>query len=479
MDEKKKTGASSSSVFRSKSTRGILLVSVVAVALAVVVNLLVSQLPVSYTHFDTTNIQLYSISDYTRQVVSNLEDDIDLYLVAQYGSEDTIVQELLENYDGLSDRIHSEQVDPVLHPEFVEQFTSSLEANSVIVSSGDRFQVIRFSEMYVDTYQYDYGAPYVDGSYFTGEQEITSAITFVTSDDLPKMYLLTGHGEEELPSYIREAVERENIETEELNLGSQGAVPEDADLLLLYAPERDLLDGEVEPLLSYLQGGGRMMCIIGPLAQATPNLDEVIGYYGVERLEGTVMERNTNYYVDQYPSYVLGAIASHDITQPLVNRGYYALMPMSQGLVPQEDVRDTIVSSPLVYTTDSALSVVASGEEESSLTATAMGPFTLGLAVEESLDDADTRLVVFTSSYLIQEDVNQLSSGTNYDLFLNSLSWLYDYEDGIAIRSKDLMMEYLTVQSSTAVTLGVVMAVLVPVAILAAGGVVLYRRRRR
>ena len=145
MDEKKKTGASSSSVFRSKSTRGILLVSVVAVALAVVVNLLVSQLPVSYTHFDTTNIQLYSISDYTRQVVSNLEADIDLYLVAQYGSEDTIVQELLENYDGLSSRIHSEQVDPVLHPEFVEQFTSSLEANSVIVSSGDRFQVIRFS----------------------------------------------------------------------------------------------------------------------------------------------------------------------------------------------------------------------------------------------------------------------------------------------------------------------------------------------
>ena len=476
MQEKK---TNSSGIFRSRSARGILLVSAAAIVLAVVCNLLAAQLPVRYTHIDTTNIQLYSISDYTRQVLDHLDTDIDLYLVAQYGSEDTIIKELLEHYDGLSGRVSFEQVDPVLHPEFVEQYTSSLEANSVIVDNGGRFQVVKYSEMYVSTYQYASGTPYVDGSYFAGEQEVTSAIAFVTSDDLPKLYVVTGHGEAELPAYIRSAVERENLEMEELNLGTQGAVPADADLLLLHAPERDLQEGEADLLIDYLRQGGRMMLIFGSLSQPAPNLDRVLAAYSIERLEGTVIERNTNYFINQYPSYVLASIADHAITQPLVGRGYFAMMPESQGLVPMEDTRESVLSTALLYTTDSALSVVP-GEEADELTATAMGPFTLALAVEEEVDaDTDTRLVVCTSAYMLQEDVNQLSGGTNYEVFLNALSWLYDYEDGISIRSKDLMMDYLTVQSSGAMSLGVLMAVVIPGAVLVAGGVVLYRRRRR
>lgn len=477
MFDRKKQEPSSSGTFRLQCVKDILLLCVVALLLVVAVNIFTSQLPVRYTHLDTTGVQLYSISDHTKQIVSGLEDSVQLYLVAQYGKEDSIIQELLQRYGDLSGKIQVKQVDPVLQPDFLEQFSPSIETNSVIVASGDRFKIVSFSSMYVETQTYTETTGYVYDSFFAGEQEITGAISFVTSGELTKLYLLTGHGEAELPAYIQEAAARENIQVESLNLNTIGAVPADADLLLLYAPERDLLNGEAEMLLTYLKNGGSVMLIGGCLSSA-PNLDTVVAYYGVERIEGTVIERNSNYYMEQYPSYVLANIANHSITQPLVNKGYFVLSPLSHGLVPKENSRDSIVSSPLLYTTDSSLSISDANPGDNA-EALALGPFTIGLAVEEPVGEKTARLVWFTSPYLLLEDVNELSSGANYDLFLNALSWLYDFDEGISIRSKDLMMDYLSVRSTTSMALGAVMVLFIPAAVLAVGGIVLIRRRKR
>ncbi len=467
-EEKKRPSAPGR--FRTRYTGSILLLCGAAVLLTAAVNLFLSQLPSGWTHFDTTEIGLYSLSDFTGQVLSSLEEDIDIYLVAQYGSEDSIVQELLSRYAGSSGRVQVRQVDPALEPDILARFAPSIEANSVIVAGKDRFRILSPNELYVDD---------ASGSQFAGEQEVTGAISFVASGKSPKLYQLSGHGEGALPSYIMQAIAQENIQMEELRLSTEKAVPDDADILLLYAPERDLLEEETRLLLEYLRSGGRMILIGGSMSQPSPNLDALGASYGINQEEGIIIERNSNYYLEQYPSYVLTGIAGHAITQPLLDKGYFILSPMSFGLAPAEEVRESVVSSALLYTTQSSLSVSGAGLEGGPVDAFAQGPFTVGLAVEEEGLEGTARLVWFTSPYLLLEEVNELSSGANCDLFLNTLSWMYDFDQGISIRAKNLMMDYLVIRPGTGMALGIVLTALIPIAVLATGVVVLKKRRER
>lgn len=465
-----KKSQSASGRFRTRYTGSIFLLCGAAVLLTVVVNLFLSQLPASWTHFDTTDIGLYSLSDFTRQVLSGLEEEVDIYLVAQYGSEDSIVQELLSRYEGSSSRVRVRQVDPALEPDTLARFAPSIEANSVIVSGQDRFHILSPSKLYVDS-----GA----GAQFAGEQEITGAISFISSGKSPKLYLLSGHGEGVLPSYMAQAITRENIVMEELRLSTGKAVPDDADVLVLYTPERDLLKEETDLLLEYLKSGGRMILVGGNMSQPSPNLDALGAHYGITREMGIIIERNSNYYLEQYPSYVLAGIAGHMITQPLLDKGYFILSPMSFGLAPAEEVRESVVSAPLLYTTQTSLSISGDNLEGGQVDAYAQGPFTVGLSVEEEGPEGKARLVWFTSPYLLLEEVNELSSGANGDLFLNTVSWMCDFDQGISIRPKNLMMDYLAIRPGTGMALGITLSAVIPIAVLAVGVVQLRKRGKR
>ena len=75
--------------------------------------------------------------------------------------------------------------------------TARLTNNSLIVVCGERSTYVSYN----DIYEYDLTDYYTTGEYdvnFAGESALTSAIDYVTSEDLPKVYALTGHGEGEL-----------------------------------------------------------------------------------------------------------------------------------------------------------------------------------------------------------------------------------------------------------------------------------------
>ena len=94
---------------------------------------------------------------------------------------------------------------------------------------------------------------------FDGEGQITSAIAYVTSENLPVLYTLEGHGEQELDSTIKEDIEKANMEIKSLNLLTEGSVPEDASCLLIDAPTTDISENEKTALIEYLENGGKAM----------------------------------------------------------------------------------------------------------------------------------------------------------------------------------------------------------------------------
>lgn len=87
-------------------------------------------------------------------------------------------------------------------------------------------------------------------------------------------------------------------------------------------------------------------------------------------------------------------------------------------------------------------------------------------------------MVWFASSYLIDDMYNAYSSGANVDMSMNALSSLIGEREAIAIRSKSLNYNYLTISESSGSMLKTVMIGILPLAYLGIGIWVILRRRR-
>ena len=66
------------------------------------------------------------------------------------------------------------------------------------------------------------------------------------------------------------------------------SIPEDCDLLLMYAPASDLSEDEVQMLTDYLGSGGKLMILLGDTSSADlPNLEGILNtirYSGGRRI---------------------------------------------------------------------------------------------------------------------------------------------------------------------------------------------------
>lgn len=240
-----------------------MVVTAIVLAIAVLINVAVSALPTNLTQFDISAAKLYSITSNTKVVVNNLKEDVTIYWIVQADEEDATIERLLDKYDSLSDHVKVEKKNPDVYPTFAEQYTDEEVANnSLVVVSGDRSRYIAYDDIYVtdaDMYSYSYSTS------FDGEGAITSAIDYVVTEDLPQLYVLEGHGEQELPSTFADQITKENIETTQFSLLTEESVPEEADAVLIYSPQSDISEEEKTKLADYAEGGGRLLVIAGPV----------------------------------------------------------------------------------------------------------------------------------------------------------------------------------------------------------------------
>ena len=454
---------------------------VVFVAIIIVINMIVGNLPSKYTQLDISSEKLYTIGDETKAMLKDLDKDVIIYQIAQSGSEDETISNLLQRYADEYDHITVEQKDPVVNPKFISEYTSdNLSSNSLIIVCGDRNKVVNYNNIYESSLEYNTYSYKTTG--FDGEGQITSAIAYVTSENLPVMYTLEGHGEQDLDSTVKEDIEKANMEIKSLNLLTEESVPEDASCLLIDAPTTDISEDEKTALIEYLENGGKAMIFSDYTGQEMPNFDAVLENYGVNRVDGLVFEGDSQHYAAQMPYYLVPTINSTDITSDLVSSGYYILMPYAQGIQKSEDVRDTVTIESLLTTSDSAYSKtdVNSGtlsKEDGDVD----GPFDLGVSITETVDtDKETHIIYYSTSNLLQSQVNQMVSGGNEKLVMASLSALVDTEDSttVSIPSKSLEVSYLTLTAYDASFWKICVIGLIPGAFLLVGFMIWLKRRK-
>ena len=452
-----------------------LIISAVVLAILIAVNILASALPASWTKQDISASQLYSITSNTKVVVNALERDVTIYWVVQSGQEDQVIENLLGKYESLSGHIRVVKKNPDVFPTFAEQYTSeSVRNNSLIVECGDRSRFIPYSDIYL---QEANRSPYAYAASFDGEGAITSAIDYVVSEDLPQVYLLEGHGEGELPAAFREQMEKENMQLSTLSLLTAGAIPGEADCVFIYAPASDISAAEREMLADYAAQGGRLLVMAGPVEDdGLENLYALLSDYGVKARDGIVVEGDREHYAFQAPFALRPDLHSHAVTDPLIGEGYRPILPIVRGLAVEEAAGGAAVTE-LLTTSDSAFSkldgygLATYEKEDGDLD----GPFALAVSVEL---DSGGGIVWFASSHFVEDMYNAYSSGANINLAMNALSSLIGESEAMAIRSKSLNYNYLTISDSAASVLKILMIGIFPLAYLGIGvGVTLKRRR--
>ena len=450
-------------------------------AIVIALNFLAQALPRSLTRRDVTESKLYSLSQQSRELLQGLSQDVTVYWIVQSGQEDAGLQQLLESYQAESTHFVLTPRDPDLYPTFLDDYgVTQVYNNSLLVTQGTRYRYIS----YYDIYPYTEDTYYNTGSYsqtFAGEQKLTGAIQFVTSDSLPKVYLTTGHGEDTLPASFTQALDSANLSTAQISLLSAQSVPEDAAALAILGPEKDFGDEELTAVEEYLMNGGSLLYVSGPMDTQRPEkLEALLSAWGLSAQEGVVVEGSSNYFALATPYYLMPDLESHTITAPLITGGYYVLLPIAHGITLTQGTgiaADTLLrTSSRAYSKIAGLGATTTQKESGDIT----GPFTLAAASELRLDDGlSSRVVWIGCTGILDEQADSRVSGGNQDFLVNSVSWLSGQEDNISIHPKSLENEYLTMSDATANVFAAVFLAVIPGFLLAVGVVITVRRKRR
>ncbi len=320
---------------------------VIVVAIAVVINLIFSALPENFKAADLTPGKLYTVCDKTKEMLKGLDKDVTITVLANEDSADDTLVKLIERYKDGSKHIKVKYKDPEVDLDAANNY-SDLTQNSVIVSSDTKELTIDYNEIYVS----DYSDYYTTGSYsttFDGEGQLTSAIAAVSAENSTKVYYLSGHGETELSESLSSLITKQNFETAELNLMSEGSIPEDCACLIINYPQNDLGSDEANLIIKYLDEGGRALITAGYTENTLKNFASVFDAYGMKLGDGVVMESSGSYY--QYPLYVLPNIESTDFMTDLDNVNI--LMPNTLGITKTESSSDDESSESSTASSDS------------------------------------------------------------------------------------------------------------------------------
>ncbi len=452
---------------------------VAALAVTLVVNLLVEQLPSTWTSLDLTSNKLYSLTDQTKEFLAGITEDVTIYVLVNEENEDTMLGQTLDRYEAMSEHISVQYVDPIQNPRFHTQYTSSsVSTNSLIVVSDKRSKVIDANDIYVTSYDYYSYSSSVTG--YDGEGQITSALDYVLSDDIPLVYMTEGHGELSLSSSFESSLDKENVEYSQLNLMDYEEVPQSAACLVINAPSSDLSEDDKNKVIEYLDQGGKVILIVGYREVETPNLDAVLAYMNLSIADGLVVEEEqSNYY--QSPFYVLPTVAANTYTSGIYGN-YYIFAPYSQGIVVPETEDDSDISyDDFLRTSSSAYSMrnFESATELGKQEGDAEGPFALGVEAVKTLEDGEATMVVYSCDQMFTDSASQMVGGVNQVLFTNTVSHFVDHETSVSIPVKDYEVSTLMLSSSNILLLGLITVVILPVGSLVIGFVIWFKRRKK
>lgn len=456
---------------------------VVAIALVIVANILVSKIPEKYTVFDLTSNKMFSITDDTKNLLKTLNRDTDIIVYCAESEFDTNVAEILGRYEAESSHINVSYVDPMTSPKFYTKYSSDkMSSGTIIVQSGEKFRLIDPNDLYI----YEYSVNYTTYSYDTtvtgidAEGQITSAIAYVNSDEEHVVYFTSGHAETEFDEDYTELITKANATYESITLLTMDEVPEDAEILVINAVGEDFNEDDMNKVRDYINKGGNVILTMTPPEKTRPVLTQFLSEYGLNIQDYLVVDTNRGYYL-QSPFYLLPEIQSTEYTSLIYNENY-VFTPYCTAMNIAEEIPDNITVTELMnsssksYAKNITAELVSFDKEDGDVD----GPFTIAAMVCKTNDDGSVgKLLVASSAYMFSASADSMVSGGNQRFFTGVLSDMVNIDTVVSIPSKSLAIDYLTLTQANVNFWGNLTTIIIPLGLLICGIVVWLRRRKK
>ena len=431
--------------------------------------------------WDLTANKQFSLSDQTRTVLAKLDAPLQMLVFAQE-PDFPRYQDKLKEYEYSSKRVSTEYIDPDKKPTVAKQYQVQQYGTIVLNYKG------RTERVTTDT-----------------EQDITTGVIKVVSGQQKKVYFTQGHGERDTASSERDgynaiaaALGRENYSVDKLVVAQQGAVPDDASVVIVAGPKTDFFPNEIDALKKYLHRAGKLLLMLDPPDKVeSPPLTNLIALahdWGIDVGNNIVVDVSgmgrligTDASVPVAASY-----PSHAITQRF---NFLTAFPMARSTTPVSGgvnghtAQGFVETSPRSWAESDIKGLLTSGQvslDESK--GDKKGPITIAAAVSATATTADkskpaatdapkpeTRLVVFGDSDFAAN--GGLGIQGNRDLFMNVVGWLSQQENLISIRPKEPDDRRVTLTATQQANINWLSLLIIPCAIFGSGVYTWWRRR--
>ena len=435
---------------------------------------------------DVTAMGATEFDEQTKKVVSEVNAPVKAYTLYKDSTSSSLrvqVEEVLNKYRAMNNNITVENVDPVKNPSFLSQYTdnTNLTEGSIILVNEDesRVKIIDRAEYY-----YYYTSQYTGQTLtvFDLESKMTAGLLYVTSEETPRVFYLTGHNELDASLYctvLTQQLQGANYDVAMLNLTENKDVTLEAgDTLVVLSPQRDLSDAEFEILQKWLAEGGRMLFVLDVETDKTVlvNFTKLLDYYQMSFGDGVIMEDSaatTNWNSDYY-TLVPNMDAEHAATAELAANGAYLMLPNVRPVnavdMPESGLQFTNIL------TSSANAVVVNGSETG-----LPGTQILAQTMVKANDDPEkeVRIALLGSIYALA-DTSLLNYSYNMSFTTSVFNWLVNREEStVSVSAKLMANNTLAIpDSATAWTLGAIIVIAIPLLVTIAGIVVWMKRRR-
>ncbi len=451
-----------------------LFLTVVFLGILIFVNLLAFR----HKHrLDFTEGGYFTLAPQTKKFVSNLPREVKLTAFFQTDSPEKVAfANLIAGYLEETDKIKLQYVDPDKNPTVTKQYGITTYGTVTLESGAKEIKVQN-----------------------SNEENITNALLKVSRDEQKVIYFLEGHGESPISSSENEGystaktnLERDGFIVKPLLLLQTGTIPEDASVLVIPGPKKQLQDEEKKIIVDYLNSGGAVFMLIDP--QSSSGMEAFLKEWGIELGEDVVIDPMSKLFGGDFAAPVVNQYTTHEITSDFVLATIFPIIRSVRAIS-----AEGITTTELLKTSNNswAESSFDSGTVRYDEGADIKGPVPVATIAIKNLDDISkagsdaptenntpndikparkaTLLVVGDSDFPNNRYTNFSGNG---DFFLNSISWLAEEENLISIRPKERKSTPIQMTQSLGSAIFITGIILFP-GLIATIGIRTWWRRRR
>lgn len=424
--------------------------------------------------YDLSKTGRFTLSSQTKKLVKSLTTDVKA--IAFYRNESGTMhamqrqtaRDLLEEYAGLSEKFTFSFIDPDANPGLASKYGVS-EYRIILLFSGDK-QVKIGNEK---------------------EEKMTNGLIKLLKQKQKTVYFVTGHGEKEVNSTnkdgykaAKDALANESYNVKDLELLQTEKIPDDASVVVVASPRRDLTPAELEKLDKRYKSGGAIFSMIDP--GHPPAFKTWLEGYGFKLQDDIIIDQQSQVYGSNYFTPVVYAYhKKHPLTQDFSLACYF---PMANSVYIDEDQKQgryqLALTGPNSWT-EIDKNQLESGQAEYNEEREKRGPLPImsvtTVPAGEEVDSEGTKrekygkmILVGDSDFANNTNINLAGNG---DLFLNAVNWLAEEADLIAVRAKAVNVSPVILTASQGRAIFWIPVIMVPSAVLMAG-IGIYSRRR-